>query len=354
MVLLDACHSGGFWGNYSTFDTGDLEKVEKTALLASASETTKSHYNQTIDGQLIANGYPLISAALLEGFVRNETYLSMDTNRDNKLSIYEMGTWVENSPLKDLLDDEVVLEMEFGDPVVFKEDLWTPEYAATDDFDGEIGVEERATGPIALITLSAPEDGELLTCTNNGATNIVLDGTASIDPEGDPLTYTWTGPFGTLHGEVINVILPSGAHEITLTVEDSDGGIDIDIVEITVEEDTVAPSLEVFVSPDVLWPANHKMVPIRATVTTVDVCDANPAVSLLSITASEGDNVLGDGNTIDDIQEAVIGTDDRAFSLRAERSGKGGGRIYTVTYAATDASGNTATASATVTVPHNR
>ena len=40
--------------------------------------------------------------------------------------------------------------------------------------------------------------------------------------------------------------------------------------------------------------------------------------------------------------------------LRAEREGKNkAGRIYTVTYSATDASGNKTTASATVTVPHD-
>ena len=38
--------------------------------------------------------------------------------------------------------------------------------------------------------------------------------------------------------------------------------------------------------------------------------------------------------------------------LRSERSGKGSGRVYTITYSATDASGHTTVRQATVTVPH--
>jgi hypothetical protein len=40
--------------------------------------------------------------------------------------------------------------------------------------------------------------------------------------------------------------------------------------------------------------------------------------------------------------------------LRAERSGGGSGRIYTVTVEATDEAGNTTTATTEVTVPHSK
>ena len=42
------------------------------------------------------------------------------------------------------------------------------------------------------------------------------------------------------------------------------------------------------------------------------------------------------------------------LKLRAERAGGGSGRIYTITYQATDDCGNSVTADATVTVPHNK
>ena len=45
---------------------------------------------------------------------------------------------------------------------------------------------------------------------------------------------------------------------------------------------------------------------------------------------------------------------DFTFDLRAERSALGDGRIYTITYQATDTCGNTNHATATVTVPHDQ
>ena len=66
------------------------------------------------------------------------------------------------------------------------------------------------------------------------------------------------------------------------------------------------------------------------------------------------DNGLGEGDTPNDIQEADLGTYDRSFSLRAERSGLGNDRVYTITYEATDASGNETSATAEVTVPHDQ
>jgi predicted extracellular nuclease len=101
------------------------------------------------------------------------------------------------------------------------------------------------------------------------------------------------------------------------------------------------------VSPEVLWPANHKYVDVAATVVVSDNVDPSPTVTLVSVTSNEPDNGEDDGNTVDDI--VIVG--DYEFELRAERSGVGAGRIYTITYEATDSCGNSATASAVVSVP---
>jgi len=112
--------------------------------------------------------------------------------------------------------------------------------------------------------------------------------------------------------------------------------------------DTTPPTLSITLSPATLWPPNEKLVPITATITVNDDYDPEPEIKLESITASE---TLG----ANDIQNAQFGTDDRNFSLAAKRAGTSlAGRIYTVTYSATDGSGNKATASATVTVPHDQ
>jgi len=80
-----------------------------------------------------------------------------------------------------------------------------------------------------------------------------------------------------------------------------------------------------------------------------DSVDPDPSLTLVSVTSNEPDNAPGgaDGNTVDDI----VVDSDTSFRLRAERSETGTGRVYTVTYRATDACGNSTVRSATVTVP---
>jgi hypothetical protein len=113
-----------------------------------------------------------------------------------------------------------------------------------------------------------------------------------------------------------------------------------------VKGDTTPPSLTVNLSPAMLWPPNDKLVSVTAAITVKDDYDPLPEIKLESITANE---VLGN----EDIKDAQFGTDDRLFLLKADRHLKAG-RIYTVTYSATDGSGNKTMASATVTVPHDQ
>jgi hypothetical protein len=91
-------------------------------------------------------------------------------------------------------------------------------------------------------------------------------------------------------------------------------------------------------------------VDVTATVVVSDNFDPNPTVTLVSVTSNEPDNGLGDGDTAND----MVIVDDFHFKLRAERSGKGEGRFYTITYMVTDACGNSVTQSVTVTVPKSQ
>jgi hypothetical protein len=89
-------------------------------------------------------------------------------------------------------------------------------------------------------------------------------------------------------------------------------------------------------------------VAVEALVTASDDTDPAPTVGLVSITSNEPDDARGsgDGHTIGDI----VVVDGNSFLLRAERSATGSGRVYTLTYQATDACENSAVASATVLV----
>lgn len=117
----------------------------------------------------------------------------------------------------------------------------------------------------------------------------------------------------------------------------------------TPSTDSVPPMLSVTLSTDNLWPPNRRMVEIAASIVVSDNNDPSPKVKLVSITCNDCDDPAAD------IRAADIGTDDRTFLLKADRIGKRkDGRIYTVTYSATDAAGNVATSQATVTVPHDQ
>lgn len=108
------------------------------------------------------------------------------------------------------------------------------------------------------------------------------------------------------------------------------------------------PTLSISVTPNLLWPANHKYVRVNATATITDGC-GDVTLEFVSVESNEPDNGLGDGDTANDI---VI-VDNTHFDLRAERSGLGGDRIYTIIYQATDEAGNSTTSQAYVKVPLN-
>jgi len=144
----------------------------------------------------------------------------------------------------------------------------------------------------------------------------------------------------------------NGVTVVTWTATDDAGNASMCSATVTVV-DTTPPEIMVTVEPEVLWPPNHKMVEVEYTVTVSDICDDDPQWVLVSVVSDEPDNGRGDGNTVDDIQDADLGTPDNFVSLRSERSGAEDGRVYTATFEVTDCSGNTAEATSNVYVPHS-
>lgn len=111
--------------------------------------------------------------------------------------------------------------------------------------------------------------------------------------------------------------------------------------------DVTPPSLSVTPSPRSLWPPNHKYVTVQVKLAAYDDTDGDPEVAFLSVTSNEPDDGADDGSTVDD----VVFVADTTFKLRAERSGSGSGRVYTMTYRATDDCGNETVSFGTVVVP---
>jgi Tol biopolymer transport system component len=191
---------------------------------------------------------------------------------------------------------------------------------------------------------SAPAIVDAVDCTGS----VTLDGSASTDPDGDALTYTWTGDFGTATGAHPTIALPVGVHVIRLTVVDPFHAGSFADVTVTVRDVSAPVVNSVKASPDSLWPPNHQMVPVTVTVDVSDGC-GSASCHIESVTSNEPDNGLGDGDTPNDI--SITGA--LTVGLRAERSGKGNGRIYTINLLCTDASGNETRKSIEVKVPKN-
>jgi hypothetical protein len=207
-------------------------------------------------------------------------------------------------------------------------------------------------------TADAGPDQQQIECNDVGRATFSLDGSRSVDPDNNVAFFGWFR--GSRTGDLVGSLPRADVAQAVETrvpyvfkVIDTFGQYDDATTTVSVV-DTTPPRLSVVLSPSVLWPPNHKLMRITAAITVNDVCDPNPHVRLLSIESNEPDNRRGDGNTSDDIQDAAFGTDDRSFLLRAEHSGTGAGRKYTVTYEARDSGGNATVRQATVTVPHNR
>jgi hypothetical protein len=184
------------------------------------------------------------------------------------------------------------------------------------------------------------------------------------DADGDAITYEWTeGDTVLASGTIpapnepptdadvtLTYTFPPGEHIVTLTVSDGKTSSSDDVLIIV--EDTTPPEISVSVSPDVLWPPNHKMVNIQAAVTVSDIGDPAPAWTLISITSNEPEEGPGKKHS-PDIMGHGPGTPDLDFQLRAERLEQGEGRIYTITYQAADSSGNSVSAEVFVIVPYD-
>jgi hypothetical protein len=145
-------------------------------------------------------------------------------------------------------------------------------------------------------------------------------------------------------------IFPLGTTTVTFTATDASGNSATRTTTVTVQDTTPPDITSVNANPNILWSPNHKMVPVTVAIAVTDICDAAPTCQIVSVSSNEPENGLGDGDTSPDWNI----TGDFSLNLRAERSGTGSGRVYTITVRCTDDSGSSATKDVNVTVPHNR
>jgi hypothetical protein len=144
---------------------------------------------------------------------------------------------------------------------------------------------------------------------------------------------------------------PGNPTTVNFSASDSGGNVGGDSSTVTVV-DSMAPSVQCAVAKDRLWPPNHRMADVGLTYSSMDICDANPLTFDVSVLSDEHPATASGAGGAIHCEDAIIGPGGEV-QLRAERSGGGDGRVYTIVVSATDSCGNVGICEVNVTVPHN-
>ncbi len=182
-----------------------------------------------------------------------------------------------------------------------------------------------AAGALAYSTYLGGSEAE-------GGGGIAVDGSGQVYVTGG----TSSGNFPTLHASQ------------PACQRDFEGSLDAFVTKLSASVTNQPPVCRAAqANPAVLWAPNHQLVPIAVTGVT-DPEGHAVTITVTGVTQDEPVNAKGDGHTSPD---AVIQAG--AASVRAERSGKGNGRIYRIAFTADDGHGSSCGGAVTVGVPHS-
>lgn len=131
-------------------------------------------------------------------------------------------------------------------------------------------------------------------------------------------------------------------HQVQATATDDQGLTAQCLMSLYVTDTTRPVIQDLTLSPDRLWPKNRQFVTISTTWVTEDACDPQLTYELISVTGSDGD-------VSSDVQLLANGE----LQLRATHSPSASSRVYTLTFRATDDSGNSSEVTRTVVVPES-
>lgn len=205
--------------------------------------------------------------------------------------------------------------------------------------------------PLATIRIANPVPSSVgveqatLECMAPEGTTVDLDGSQSTDSEDSAVNLAWHVN-GTQESTTSAITLPNlalGTTTVALMATDTLGFAANDRLTLQIV-DTLAPSIAA--SDQCLFPPNHSTVLLRIgqelDISALDQCSGpvEGSIRIVDVTSSSGAGVVRWGAN--------------EVCLVAERSGQeAGGRVYDVKVEATDSSGNAATHTVHVRIPHN-
>ena len=231
-----------------------------------------------------------------------------------------------------------------------------------DSTDGANPVRLTSVGTINQMASFSP-DGTRIAFMSNRAGNapsvFIMDANGDNQvnftpkPGGYPGTWTSRAPAWSPNGQYVYFTaqrsVETGSLNEQIYVKPAGGGDETQLTseganfEATVRK-VYAPTINsVTATPNVLWPANNNMAPVSLTVDVTDNSDPAPVCQITDVTSNE----------------AAAETDWQitgplTLDLRAQRFGKGTGRIYTITVSCTNSSQLSSSATVTVSVPHDQ
>ena len=188
-------------------------------------------------------------------------------------------------------------------------------------------------------TLNVPADLVVEATGPDGA--VVNFAASATDLIGTPLAVTYSKQPGS--------VFLIGTTQVNVSTTDIYGTTVTGSFRVTVQDTTAPAFTNLTASPNSLWPPNHKMASVSIAAVVTDAVDSTPFTHIVSVESNEAVDGTGDGDTSPDWEI----TGDLKLKVRAERSGNGDGRIYTITVESRDDFGNSSTKTVTVTVSHN-
>ena len=328
---------------------------------ASATDSCQGALSTTRSGVPSGNVFPVGTTTI--------TYSATDAS-NNTGTATQTVTVIDNTPPTITLNGANPMTVEchtsFTDPGATAHDNCSADFAATASGSVNVNVvgsytitynaTDAAGNHAAAVTRTViVQDTTKPVITLNGANPQYVECHTSYPELGATANDSCAGSFAATPSGSVNANVV-GTYTITYNATDPSGNAATAVTRTVIVRDTIAPTITLNGQTPSMWPPNHKYHTFGVTnfVTGVtDSCDTTlgiGSVVIEKVTSDEIENGNGDGNTLNDI---VIAPDCKSVQLRSEREGGGNGRVYTIFFKVTDASGNVGTATAKVVVQHN-